>query len=170
MKVDWVSWLGSDLTQDGSDTESDFNDVEEDEESDDFSDNDLCDLDFDHVQILCELFAEASQAQVGVACQVQERKRLQDKIGDLEQQTESLQRAAASELCAKEALGRSVKEHIVQAGQERKALEASNIALAEVQRQLKWHQDQTHWVHQFYRHGGPPPSHIMERLRKLCCF
>ena len=168
MKVDWATWLGSDLTHDGSDNDLDFNDIEEDEESDDFSDNDLCDLDFDHVKILCELFAEASQAQVVVACQVQERKRLQRQIGNLEQQIDSLHRAAASELCAKEALERSVKGHVAQVGQVRKALEASNIALADVQRQLNWHQDQTDWVHQFYRHGGPPPPHIMARMRKLC--
>ena len=39
MKVDWVTWLGSDLTQDGSDTDLDFNDVEEEQELDDMSDN-----------------------------------------------------------------------------------------------------------------------------------
>ena len=37
------------------------------------------------------------------------------RSGFFEQQIESLQRAAASELFAKEALERSVKEHIVQA-------------------------------------------------------
>ena len=51
MKVDWVSWLGSDLTQDGSDTESDFNDVEEEQVLDDMSDNELYDLELDQVQI-----------------------------------------------------------------------------------------------------------------------
>ena len=102
MKVDWVTWLGSDLTHDGSDKDSDFIDTEEDEESDDFSDNDLCDLDFDHVQILCELFSELSQAQVAVACHVLERKRFQDKIGELEQQLEMAQRAASSESSAKD--------------------------------------------------------------------
>ena len=78
-----------------------------------------------------------------------------------------MQRAAASELSAKEALEMSVKGHAVQAGEALKALEASNIALAEVQRQLNWHQDQTDWLRQFYRYGGPPP-HIMARMRKLC--
>ena len=171
MKVDWVTWLGSDLTHDGSDTDLDFNDIEEEEELDDMSDNELCDLDLDQVQILCELYSELSQAQVAAACHVRERKRLQDKIGELEQQFEFVLRAAASELSAKEALEASVKGHAVQAGEALKALEASNIALAEVQRQLKWHQDQTDWVHQFYRHGGPPPPpppHIMARMRKLC--
>ena len=79
-----------------------------------------------------------------------------------------MQKVAASELSATEALEAAVKEHAVQAGEALKALQASNIALAEVQRQLKWHQDQTDWVHQFYRHGGPPPPHIMARMRKLC--
>ena len=88
MKVDWATWLGSDLTHDGSDTDLDFTDIEEEEDSSDMSDNELCDLDFDQAQILGELFAELSQAQVAVACHVLERKRFQDKIGQLEQQLE----------------------------------------------------------------------------------
>ena len=47
-------------------------------------------------------FAELSQAQVAVACHVLERKRFQDKIGELEQQIELVQRVASSESSAQD--------------------------------------------------------------------
>ena len=94
--------MGSDLTHDASDNDLDFTDIEEAEDLSDTSDNELCDLDFDQAQILGELFAELSQAQVAVACHVLERKRFQEKIGELEQQIEMAQRAASSESSAKD--------------------------------------------------------------------
>ena len=68
------------------------------------------------------------------------------------------------------ALESSAKEAIEQAAEGKKAVEAANIAVAEVQRQLNWHQDQSDWVHTFYLHGGPPPPDVMRRMRKLCCL
>ena len=56
---------------------------------------------------------------------------LKDKIGILEQQLESLQKAAALEMSAREALESSAKEAIEQAAEGKKAVEAANIAVAE---------------------------------------
>ena len=167
-KVDWATWLVSDIQDAGSDNDLDYKDIEEEEEADALSDNDLSDVELDHVETVCELCAKVSQAQVFVALQEQERKMLKDKIGILEQQLESLQKAAALEMSAREALESSAKEAIEQAAEGKKAVEAANIALAEAQRQLNWHQDQSDWVHTFYIHGGPPPPDVMRRMRKLC--
>ena len=68
------------------------------------------------------------------------------------------------------ALESSAKEAIEQAAEGKKAVEAANFALAEAQRQLNWHKNQSDWVHTFYIHGGPPPEDIMRRMRKLCCL
>ena len=167
-KVDWATWLVSDIQDAGSDNDLDYKDIEEEEEADALSDNDLSDVELDHVETVCELCAKVSQAQVFVALQEQERKMLKDKIGILEQQLESLQKAAALEMSAREALESSAKEAIEQAAEGKKAVEAANIALAEAQRQLNWHQDQSDWVHTFYINGGPPPPDIVRRMRKLC--
>ena len=130
-KVDWSTWLVSDLQNAGSDNDLDYEDTEEEEEAEELSDNDLSDLELDHVETVYELCAEVSQAQVFVAYQEQERKMLKDKIGSLEQQLESLQKAAALEMSAREALESSAKEAIEQAAEGKKAVEAANIAVAE---------------------------------------
>ena len=164
-KMDWATWLVSDIQDAGSDNDLDYEDTEEEEEAEELSDNDLSDLELDHVETVYELCVEVSQAQVFFAYQEQEREMLQDKIGSLEQQLESLQKAAARRWRVCES---SAKEAIEQAAEGKKAVEAANIALAEAQRQLNWHQDQSDWVHTFYIHGGPPPPDVMRRMRKLC--
>ena len=130
-KVDWSTWLVSDLQNAGSDNDLDYEDTEEEEEAEELSDNDLSDVELDHVETVYELCVEVSQAQVFVAYQEQERKMLKDKIGSLEQQLESLQKAAALEMSAREALESSAKEAIEQAAEGKKAVEAANIAVAE---------------------------------------
>ena len=94
-KVDWSTWLVSDLQNAGSDNDLDYEDTEEEEEAEELSDNDLSDLELDHVETVYELCVEVSQALGLLAYQEQERKMLEDKIGSLEQQLESLQKAAA---------------------------------------------------------------------------
>ena len=140
--MDWATWLVSDIQDAGSDNDLDYKDTEEEEEAEELSDNDLSDLEVDQVQTVYELCAEASQAQVFVAYQEQERKMLKDKIGILEQQLDSLQKAAALEMSAREALESSAKEAIEQAAEGKKAVEAANIALTKAQQQINWHQDQ----------------------------
>jgi len=94
-KVDWATWLLSDIQDAGSDNDLDYEDTEEEEEAEELSDNDLSDVELDHVETVYELCVEVSQALGLLAYQEQEREMLEDKIGSLEQQLESLQKAAA---------------------------------------------------------------------------
>ena len=129
-KVDWATWLLSDIQDADSDNDLDYKDIEEEEEeAEELSDNDLSELELDHVETVYGLCAEVSQERVLVAYQEQERKMLKDKIGCLEQQLESLQKAAALEMSAREALENSAKEATEQAAEGKKAVEAANIAL-----------------------------------------
>ena len=59
------------------------------------SDNDLSDVELDHVETVYELCVDISQALGFLAYQEQKREMLEDNIGSLEQQLESLQKAAA---------------------------------------------------------------------------
>ncbi len=153
-KMDWATWLVSDIQDAGSDNDRDYEDIEEKEVADTLSDNDLSEVELDGVKTMCEL--------------CEEQKMQKDKIGILEQQLDSLQKAAALEMSAREALESSAKKAIEQAAEGKKAVEAANIALAEAQRQINWHQDQRDWIHTFYIHGGQPPPDVMRRMRKLC--
>ena len=127
-KMDWATWLVSDIQDAGSDNDLDYEDIEEKEVADTLSDNDLSEVELDGVKTVCEL--------------CEEQKMQKDKIGILEQQLDSLQKAAALEMSAREALESSAKEAIEQAAEGKKAVEAANIALTKAQRQINWHQDQ----------------------------
>ena len=167
VRVDWATWLISDLPDEVSDADLDYTNIE-DEEEEEMSDDDMCQEELDYVQTVFELCAEILQAQVFVVHQEQEGKRLKDKIVSLEQQLDLFAKAAALNMSDKEALETSAKEAIEQAAKEKRAVEAANVALEEAQRQLKWHIDQRDWLQSFYSHGGPPPPDVMRRMRKLC--
>ena len=164
LRVDWATWLVLDMQDEGSDDDLDYKDTEEQEEAEELSDNDVSDLEVDQLQTVCELCVEIAQAQVFVAYQEQDRKKLQDKIGSLEEQLDLLSKAAGLETSGREALETSAKEAIEQAASAKKSLEAATVALAEARRQLAWHQDQGDWIHSFYVHGGPPPPDVMRRM------
>ena len=93
--MDWATWLVSDIQDAGSDNNLDYEDTEEEEEAEELSDNDLSDVELDHVETVYELCVEVSQALGLLAYQEQERDMLVDKIGSLEQQLESLTKAIA---------------------------------------------------------------------------
>ena len=94
-KVDWSTWLVSDLQNAGSDNDLDYEDTEEEEEAEELSDTDLSDVELDHVDTVYELCVEVSQALGLLAYQEQEREMQEDKNGSLEQQLESLTKAIA---------------------------------------------------------------------------
>ena len=163
LRVDWATWLVLDMQDEGSDEDPDYQDTEEQEEAEDFSDNDVSDAEVDQLQTVYELSVEIAQAQ-------QDRKQLQDKIGCLEEQVGLMSKAAGLETLRREALEISAKEAFDRAASTQLSLEAVSVALAEARRQLAWHQEQTDWIHTFYVHGGPPPPDVMRRMRKLCCL
>ena len=78
LRVDWATWLVSDMQDEGSDNDVDYKDIEE-EEEEEMSDDDLCGVEVDHVQTVFELCADVLRAQVFVVHQEQEGKMLKDK-------------------------------------------------------------------------------------------
>ena len=94
-KVDWSTWLVSDLQNAGSDNDLDYEDTEEEEEAEELSDTDLSDVELDHVHTVYELSVDFLRAKWLLADQEQERAILMGKIGSLEQQLESLTKAIA---------------------------------------------------------------------------
>ena len=93
--MDWATWLVSDIQDAGSDDDLDYENTEEEEEAEELSDNDLSDVELENVETVYELCAEVSQALGFLAYQEQKREMLEDNIGSLEQQLESLQKAVA---------------------------------------------------------------------------
>ena len=79
LRVDWATWLVSDMQDEGSDNDVDSKDIEE-EEEEEMSDDDLCGVKVDHAQTVFELCADVLRAQVFVVHQEQEGKMLKDKI------------------------------------------------------------------------------------------
>ena len=79
LRVDWATWLVSDMQDEGSDNDVDYKDIEE-EEEEEMSDDDLCGVEVDHAQTVFELCADVLRAQVFVVHQEQEGKMLKDKI------------------------------------------------------------------------------------------
>ena len=68
LRVDWATWLVSDMQDEGSDNDVDSKDIEE-EEEEEMSDDDLCGVEVDHAQTVFELCADVLRAQVFVVHQ-----------------------------------------------------------------------------------------------------
>ena len=77
-KVDWATWLVSDIQDAGSDDNLDYEGTEEEDEAEELSDNELSDVELDHVETVYELCVEVSQALGLLAYQEQEREMLED--------------------------------------------------------------------------------------------
>ena len=79
LRVDWATWLVSDMQDEGSDNDVDSKVIEE-EAEEEMSDDDLCVAEVDHAHTVFELCADVLRAQVSVVHQEQAGKMLKDKI------------------------------------------------------------------------------------------
>ena len=161
LQVNWATWLALDMHDEDSDEDPDYQETEEQEEAEYFSDNDVTDSEVEQMQTMYELIAEIAQAH-------QDRKQLQDKIGYLQEELALLSKAASLETSRREQLEMSATEALERAAATKRSLDAVSVELADAQRQVAWHQSETDWIHTWYVHGGQPPPDVMRRMRKLC--